>query len=165
MAYPRQIRNFNAFLDGISYFGRTTEAKLPDVKIKTAAHRGAGMDGTIGVDMGLEAMSADVTFAEWRRELLTKVGLTQRMVLRPAQTGEGDFTADTIIATIGGLFTMHEFGGLKPGEASTLKLTCDVRYYRLEMNGAELYEIDLEQGRRIIGGVDQLRDIRRAMGL
>jgi phage tail tube protein FII len=33
MAYPKQIRNFNAFVDGVNYFGRATEGKLPDLKL------------------------------------------------------------------------------------------------------------------------------------
>jgi P2 family phage contractile tail tube protein len=41
----------------------------------------------------------------------------------------------------------------------------EVRYYRLEINGEQIFEIDLVIGLRVIGGVDQLADIRRAMGL
>lgn len=166
MAYPRQIRNFNAFVDGVSYFGMATEGKIPDPKINTAAFRGAGMDAPAGVDMGMEAMSAEITFAEWNAVLLKKLGRNERFVFRPAAMGEGNaFDTDTIIVTVGGLITMNEFGGLKPGENSTLKMTIDLRYYRFEHNGEELWEIDIEAGKRVIGGVDQLADIRRAMGL
>lgn len=31
MAYPRTIRNYNAFVDGVSYAGRVAEAKLPEL--------------------------------------------------------------------------------------------------------------------------------------
>ncbi|MCB1397250.1 MAG: phage major tail tube protein [Rhodobacteraceae bacterium] len=166
MAYPRQIRNFNAFLDGISYFGIATEAKMPDPKIRTAAHRGSGMDAPVGVDMGMEGMSAELTFAEWNPVVLAKLGRNERLVLRPAAMGEGNmFDTDTIIVTVGGLITTHEFGALKPGEPSTLKMMIDLRYYRFEHNGEELWEIDIEAGKRVIGGVDQLAEIRRAMGI
>lgn len=165
MAYPRTIRNFNAFVDGISYFGRATEAKLPQIKIQTEAHRGAGMDGPVGIDMGLEGMTAEVTFAEWDPVLLKKFGRQERIVLRPAAQGDDQIEADTIIATLGGLITTHELGDLKPGANATLKLEMDVRYYRLEINGEELIEIDLPNARRVIGGTDQLAAIRRAMGL
>lgn len=165
MAYPRKIRNFNVFIDGVSYFGRATEGKLPEVKIATSAHRGAGMDGPIGIDTGLEAMSSEVTLAEWDSTLLKKLGRIERFVFRPAARGEDDFSADRIIATVGGLLTVTSFGDLKPGDDSMLKLTIDVRDYRLEQNGEVLFDIDLEKGKRIIGGVDQLADMRAAMGL
>lgn len=165
MSFPRQIRNFNAFVDGISYFGRVTEGKLPDPKINTAAFRGAGMDAPAGVDMGMEAMQAELTFAEYSPAILKMTGTLQRIVFRPAAMGEGSFEADIIIATCGGLVSAQEFGALKPGENSTVKMIIDLRYYRFELNGEELWEIDVEAGKRIIGGVDQLAGIRRAMGL
>ena len=165
MALPRKIKNFNAFVDGTSYFGIATEAKLPQLKVMTEAHRGAGMDGPVGIDMGVEGMTAEITFGEWSPALLKKPGLQQRFVLRPAAAGEVGDSADTIIATIGGLITAAETGDLKPGTDTTLKLMMDVRYYRLEINGEQLVEIDLVNGKRVIGGVDQLADIRRAMGL
>ncbi len=164
MAIPRVIRNFNAFVDGISYFGIATEAKLPQLKIMTEAHRGAGMDGPVGIDMGVEGMTAEITLAEWKPELLVKTGTQQRFVLRPAQVGDaGD--VDTIIASLGGLVTSAETGDLKPGTNATLKLTMDVRSYRLEVNGVVMHDVDLVNGRRLVGGVDQLADIRRAMGV
>jgi P2 family phage contractile tail tube protein len=165
MALPRKIKNFNAFVDGESYFGIATEAKLPQLKVMTEAHRGAGMDGPVGIDMGVEGMTAEITFGEWSPALLKKPGLQQRFVLRPAAAGEVGDGADTIIATIGGLITGTETGDLKPGTDTTLKLMMDVRYYRLEINGEQLVEIDLVNGKRVIGGVDQLADIRRAMGI
>lgn len=165
MSYPRQIRNFNAFLDGVSYFGRATEGDLPEVKINRAGYRGAGMDGPVGVDMGLEAMRARLTLAEWDPAALKLLGRVNRMVLRPAAMGEGDGQADTIIASIGGLFATSEPGTLKPGSEAPLKLEVDVRAYRLEINGEVIFDIDLETGKRVIGGVDQTAEIRRAMGL
>jgi P2 family phage contractile tail tube protein len=166
MTLPRTIRNFNAFIDGFSYFGLATEAKLPQPTIMTEAHRGAGMDGSVGLDMGTEALAAEVTLSEHRAELITALGSQRRLVLRPAQAAASDIgDADTIIATVGGLVTATESGDLKPGANSTLKLVWDVRYYRLEMNGRELIEIDKVAGIRRIGAIDQLAAIRRAMGV
>lgn len=165
MSLPRTIRNYNAFVDGISYFGLSSEAKLPQPKIMTEAHRGAGMDGSVGIDMGTEALSAEVTFAEHRPELIGHLGSQTRLVLRPAQVAADGASTDTIIATIGGLVTETSSGDLKPGANAPLKLVWDVRYYRLEMNGVELIEIDKVAGIRRIRGVDQLAAIRRAMGV
>jgi P2 family phage contractile tail tube protein len=123
------------------------------------------MDGPVGIDMGTEALAAEVTLAEHRPELIRMLGGQRRLVLRPAQIGPDGTDTDTIIATIGGLITSTESGDLKPGANATLKLIWDVRYYRLEMNGAELIEIDKVAGIRRIGGIDQLAEMRRAMGI
>ena len=164
MAYPRKIRNFNGFIDGESYFGRLTEGTMPQLKIQTEAHRGAGMGGPIGMDMGLEGMSSDMTFAAWPPTVLKMLGTVQRFVFRPAAKGE-DGTVDTIIASVTGLITAPEFDGLKPGEGSKLKLVQDTRQYRLEINGELIYDIDLETGKRVIGGIDQAAELRQAMGI
>lgn len=165
MAFPKYIRNFNVFVDGVSYFGKATEGKLPDVKIQTAAHRGAGMDGPVGIDMGMEGMTTTASFAEWDPVLLKKIGTQQRLVFRPAARGEDSFEATPIIATISGLVTAQELPDVKPGENSVLKVSIDTRYYKLEIDGATIWEIDLVNAKRIIGGTDQLASIRAAMGI
>lgn len=165
MQYPRTIRNFNAFIDGQSYAGRATMGKLPELKLQTAAHRGGGMDAPLAIDQGMEAMQAELTLAEWLPELITLIGTRRRMVLRPADRGEQDFSARGFVATIGGRWSVVNFADLKPGDDTPLKLTLEVDYFRMQLEGAELFEIDVEAGKRVIGGTDQLADTRRAMGL
>lgn len=162
--YPRKIVNFNAFVDGISYAGRATEATLPDVKIMVANHRGAGMDGPAPVDMGTEAMTADLTLADWPPELISMMGTRQTFVLRPAAKGQDDFAADTYIATVGGLITAPGLAALKPGDDVPMKLAMAADLFKLERNGEVLLHIDHRNAIRNIGGTDQLAGIRAAMG-
>ena len=165
MRYPRTIRNFNAFIDGVSYAGRVLEGKLPELKLMTAAHRGGGMDGPVAIDMGMEAMQAELTLAEWPPELIPLFGTRRRMVLRPGAMGEENFEADAYIGTLGGRWSVTNFANLKPGSDMPLKLTLEVDYFSMVRNGEELFEIDIEAGKRIVGGVDQLVELRAAMGL
>ncbi|MEX0319443.1 MAG: phage major tail tube protein [Ruegeria sp.] len=164
MQYPRTIRNFNTFIDGVSYAGRATEAKLPELNLQLANHRGGGMDAPIAIDMGMEAMKAEVTLAEWPPELVKMFGVRRRLVLRPGAMGEHDFSADSYVATIGGRWSMVNFGDLKPGSDVPMKLKLEVDYFRMLKDGDELFEIDVEAGKRVIGGVDQLAGIRASMG-
>ena len=165
MQYPRTIRNFNGFIDGVSYAGRIIEGKAPDLKLSLAAHRGGGMDGIVNQDMGMEAMKAEATFAEWSPALITLFGTRRRMVLRPAAMGEDDFSADTNIMTLGGRWSSTDFGSLKPGSDAPLKVTLEVDYFRMVQNNVELFEIDVRAGKRVVNGVDQLAQLRASMGL
>lgn len=165
MAYPRTIRSFNAFLDGVSYFGLAVEATLPNLTLVTEDHRGAGMDQAIAIDMGMERMSCDISFAEYRPELVTRFGTKARLVLRPAAVGEDSFEADSHVYTIGARWIAVEPGKLKQGGPTQLMLKGSVDYYRIEQNGTELVEIDVVNAKRVIGGTDQLASIRKAMGL
>lgn len=163
--YPRTIRNHNIFVDGVSFFGRIVESKLPTLQLQTEEFRGAGMDAPIAIDMGMQAMTAEITVAEWVPDLLTLFGTRRRVVARPGAQSETDDSVDTLIATIDGRWTVVDRNVLKPGTMSPVKLTCAVMYYREEYNGVEIHEIDVENGKRVIGGVDQLEGIRQAMGI
>ena len=165
MAYPRKIKNFNAFVDGTSYFGKCVEGSMPALKLKTDPHCGGGMDIPIAQDMGMEAMTAQAVFAEWAPELVTSFGRRLSMTFRAGAMGEEDFSADAFAYEIRGKIASSEGDNLKPGEASNLKLMWEVDYYRIEREGVTLIEIDPINGKRLVGGVDQLTEMRRAMGL
>ncbi len=165
MAYPRTIRNYSAFLDGVGYFGKCTKATLPAVKMTTMAHRGAGMDGPLAVDMGTEAMKAAMSFMEWAPELYRQFGNRPRLTLRPAAMGERDFAADAIEFEVGGKCSGLDHDELSAGAEMKLMLDFEVDYYRIAHNGTDVVEIDIERGIRKIGGVDQMAELRTAMGL
>jgi uncharacterized protein len=162
--YPKVITNFNAFIGGTSYLGLVRTAKLPDLKLKTEDYRGGGMDGHVAQDMGMEAMSAEVTFAQFDPRLITTLGTRQSLVLRPAARGH-DGSVDAIIVTLRGRWTGIEGASLEPGKAAELKLTCAADYFRYQHNFKELVEIDVQGGVRMIGGVDQMAAMRKAMGV
>lgn len=165
MALPKFIRNFNLFADGRSYMGRATLVKLPALKIMTEAHRGAGMDAPVGIDMGMEGMTAEYTIAEWSPDLIAMLGTQQRFVARPAAQDELGGEAVAYIVSMGGLITAPEFDDVKPGANSNLKITQDIRTYKLEADNRVLVDIDIPNGKRLVNGVDQLAGLRRAMGV
>lgn len=160
---PKIIRNFDAWHDGISYAGLCSKAKMPSVKIQTKGHRAAGMDGNRPVDMGIEDMTCEMTFAEWMPKLIKLIGTEDRITLRPAAKLK-DHSAIGWAATIGGLWTQFDPEGLGAGEESPMKIAAEVHYYRLEREGEFIFEIDVDRGIRKVGDVDQLAELRRAMG-
>lgn len=165
MAYPRKIRNFTIYIDGLGYFGRCTSGTLPELKLKTEAHRAAGMDAPLAADMGMEAMTAEMVFAEWAPELIKHFGKRVRATFRAGAMGEDDFEADAFMFDVGGRVSVVSGDELKSGDGVMLKLSWEVDFYRIEREGEELVKIDVENGVRIIGGEDQLASMRVAMGL
>lgn len=163
--YPRKIRNFTAFLDGFGYFGKVTEGKMPELTLNTTDYRGGGMDAPIPIDMGQSAMTAELVFSEWSPELLRQWGTKRRLVLRAGALGEADFEADSIVFTLGGRIVKQSSADFKAGDDAMLTLGMGVDYFRLEHNGDVMIEIDVEAGKRIVGGEDQLASMRLAMGI
>ena len=165
--YPKVIRNHNVYVDGESYFGRALQTKLPVPTVQTSAHRGAGMPGTVGLDMGLEAMSLESEFAEWAEYLLARLGNMGEIVCRPAARRDDEDEYTSYVVTAEGLITTSTGDTLNPGDinSSKLMLKMDVRRYRLEADGKTIHDIDVVRGKRVIGGSDQEAGLRRAMGL
>ena len=109
-------------------------------------------------------MTAELTIAEWSAELITTIGTCKSMTLRPVARGQGFDDVDEIICTLGGLWSSDDFGSLKPGDDTPLKLTLEADFFEMEMNGTQLFKVDIKSGIRIIGGTDQLAATRAAMG-
>lgn len=164
--FPRKIRNFNAFLDGFSYFGRAVTATMPNLQLNTADFRGGGMDAPAQLDMGMQAMTAQLVLAEPAPEAMQRFGLVTRLVLRAAAQPEVDGEdARALVFTLGGRVTGHNYDQFGGGSDTNLALDMNVITYRLEENGVVLHEIDVQAGIRIINGVDQLASQRAAMGI
>ncbi|TDA49182.1 phage major tail tube protein, partial [Burkholderia pyrrocinia] len=59
----------------------------------------------------------------------------------------------------------YDPGSWKPGSTSELKYTAELTYYKAEIDGSVICEIDVLNMIRIIDGVDQLADVRKALGM
>ena len=165
---PQVLSNTNLFVDGISFSGDVPSLTLPKMTLKTEGHRGGGMAGEIEMDMGLEKMEANWTTTGVRRESLKYFGLSDQTgcnaVFRGSFKGlKGQITP--VIATLRGLLKEVDMGDWKPGDKAEIKHGMAVHYYKLEIDGRVMYEIDMVNCVRVIDGVDQLADERNAIGL
>lgn len=164
---PKILKNFNAYVDGRGYAGRIDEIALPKLTIQTEEHRAGGMDVPIEIDLGMEKLECELTFAEYDTELFrlfglldgNSIGITLRGALHAGTTTE------PVIINLRGSFHELDAGTWKAGEKTTLKCRIAARYYKLTINDEELIEIDAENMIRRINGVDQLDAIRTVIGI
>ena len=165
---PRVLRNFNVFVNGVGYAGRVTEVELPELSVKTEEHRAGGMDGVAELDMGLEAMSAKLTFAEYAAQVIglwgNMDGNAARIQLRGALQRDGETAIPMIVDLHGGL-KKNTPGSWKAGDLATNEVEMAVRYLKIVMADTTVVEIDIDNMIRIVNGVDQLASIRAAMGM
>lgn len=161
------LKDFNVSIDGRGYAGMATELVLPKLDITTEDIRAAGMDSSEAVDMGMEPMEAEITLSGYDVSLLKLWGLTGDSVPLTArgamQSEDGTVTAATV--NLQGKMVGLDMATWKPGEINPKKMKMKVKYYKLTMGGEELIEIDVPNMVRKIGGVDQLAEIRAALGL
>jgi uncharacterized protein len=162
MQLPNVLKAFNAFVDGRGYAGKTDTCTLPKLTIKTEEHRGGGMDAPVELDMGMEKLESNITFAELEGNLVRQLGTNGALTLRGSL--EGPSGVIPVIATLRGLWKEVDPGDWKSGDKGALKMSCGVSYYKLMINGREEVLIDVAAGVRRIGGVDQLAGRRAALG-
>lgn len=165
---PQTLANLNLFVDGVSFQGDVPSLTLPKLTIKTEAHRVGGMDMEIELDQGMEKMEAGFTTTGVRKESLKFFGLADGTAFNG--TFRGAFkglkgAVIPVVVTLRGLLKEVDMGDWKPGDKAEIKHNVAVTYYKLEVDGRVMYEIDPLGMKRVISGVDQLAAQRSALGL
>ncbi|PMY63121.1 MULTISPECIES: phage major tail tube protein [Pseudomonas] len=165
---PETLANLNLFVDGISFQGDVPSLTLPKLTLKMEEHRAGGMDVPVELDQGMEKQEAGFTTTGVRRESLKFFGLADGTAFngtfRGAYKGlKGKITP--VIVTLRGALKEVDMGDWKPGDKAEIKHNVAVTYYKLEVDGRVVYEIDALGMKRVINGVDQLAEQRRALGL
>jgi P2 family phage contractile tail tube protein len=167
MAMPKVIKHFNLFVDGRGYAGRVDEVTEPKLSIKKEEFRGGGMDAPVDIDMGMEKIELQFTLVEHDPAIYRQFGLVDgnavRVSLRQALADDAGVTPKVITAQ--GMMTEIDGGGSKSGDKGSLKVSIACRYYKLQVAGQTVVEIDVENMKRIINGTDQLAAHRAALGM
>ncbi|MFV3366567.1 phage major tail tube protein [Pseudomonas sp. NY15435] len=164
---PQILTNTNLFVDGVSFAGDVPSLTLPALKVKTQEYRAGGMDAPILLDMGLEAMEAKFTTNGARREAMKFFGLSDQGSFNG--TFRGSFKTQKggtvpVVATVRGLLKEVDPGEWKSNELAACTYSVAVTYYKLEIEGREMFEIDPVNSVRKINGVDQLAALRADLG-
>ena len=125
------------------------------------------MDIPVAIDMGMEKLEAELTFAEYDAELFRLFGLISNnniaLTIRGAIQATSE--AEAVMVNLRGIFKELDAGSWKAGDKTTLKCTVAVSYYKLTIDKRELIEIDIENMVRKINGNDQLATLRQALGV
>ncbi|WP_010546007.1 phage major tail tube protein [Sphingomonas elodea] len=167
MALPRKLKDMNLFSEGNEYKGTASSVTLPKLTRKLEDYRGAGMDGTVKLDMGAEAMEMEFTLGGPELSILRQYGLPglAGTFLRFSGAWQREDTGDVdvIEVTVRGRYEELDFGEAKIGEGGEFKCKFAPVYYRLDWNGQEAIEIDVLNGVFRIFGVDRFAAIRAAV--
>ena len=168
MTTIRLLKNINLFIDGRGYAGQVDEFDPPKLTIKMEEHRAGGMDAPVEEDMGMEKLESGFTLSQADREALKLFGMRKGnyvpLELRGVQqsdTGENE----AVTHFLRGQIKEVDWGTWKPGEKAPCKFMVALRYYKLEIAGETVHEIDIVNMVRIIDGTDQLADMRQGLGL
>lgn len=164
------IVDCDLFVDGRGHAGRLKEINLPKPTKAVEDYTAAGMAGTVDVWMGrLEKLECDFTLIGYDSAALKLWGLAgssarKQLTFRGALR-RADGTVAALTANITADVKQVDPGTITPGEMAPLKFVLGaVVYYRLQVGGEVLHEIDVENNKIVIDGSDQNADVRAAIG-
>lgn len=171
MALPRKLKHLNVFLNGLDYHGVAESVTLPKITRKFEAWRGAGMNGSVQIDMGLDdgALTLNWTLGGYDAAPYKLMGspVIDAVMVRFAGSLQRDDTDEVsaIEVVVRGRNKEIDAGDSKEGDNTSLKITTECTYYKLTMDGEDLIEIDVPNMIEKVGGVDNMAAHRKAIGL
>lgn len=169
MGLPRILKKMMLFNEGAAYLGEVTSVTLPTLSRALEEFRGAGMSGTVNIDMGMEAMEMSFSAPGPLRDVIRQWGVPtiDGVYLRFAGAYQQDDTAavDTVEVIVRGRFNEIDMGDQSVGEVGEFSPTMQLAYYKLDWNGRTEIEIDPIAGIEIVNGIDRTAALRAAIGL
>ena len=168
MATAKLLRNVSVFFDGVGYAGKFDSFDPPKLSLNTEAFRPGGTDMPQEIDMGMEKMECKLATSNADIEALKRFGLANgadtALTLRGAQKGRGT-AVEAVEHHCRGLVKEVDWGTWEPGKKAPCSFMVTLSYYKCVIGGEVTAEIDVENMKRIIDGVDQLAALREALGL
>ncbi len=167
---PDKINNYNVYVGTATaankLIGVMDETTLPSLKNLSETLSLAGMAGEIDSPAvgQYQSMEIELVFSNIAKSSLEIAAMDNTpLILRSAQefVNPEDSTKSlkNRTITIRGMTKGINFGSLKKGGYGKPSVTKEVTYYKDVVDGDVVVEIDKFNGRAIIGGIDQTKDI------
>ncbi len=164
-----KVTNARVYINGTDFIARAEEIDLPKVKFKTTELKALGLVGEADLHTTVDKMEARIKFNSIYPDFIayasdpTKVHTV--IVRAPVQVyTQNGMSVKPLKAELRGFFKEFDTGKLKKGDNAEAEASMSVIYYKLEVDGKEVYEIDVFNNILKINGEDKLRDYRQAIG-
>lgn len=168
MAIQHVLSNLSAFVAGKGYLGRVAEFSPPKLAPVVREYKAGGMGAEVAIPMGaVEKLEASFTLTGYDPDIFAQFAVVPGRLVQLRFTGalaDYDGTTRPIEITLRAVLAF-EPDAWKPAEASDLKVNAMVHYYKLDIDGRTLHEVDPVNMVAIIDGVDQLAGMRAALGV
>lgn len=172
MPEVNKVYHANVYIDGTNnQVGRLSEVKLPDLAPIMSEHKAIGQFGTLELPAGLGVLTLTCKWNGYYPDVMKMAAdpfRTRRFQIRgnlETYGTEGRLAQVPIIVQVGGRWKKAGGATFKAQESGEFddEITCN--YYRCEVDGRELYEIDVVNNIWKVDGRDLLEILRKNLGL
>ena len=170
MTHDELIVNFEVYEDGSNLLG-IAQCTLPNIQFMTQNIQGAGIGGTIdAVAQGMvNAMSFTMNFRSATGDAV-KVFTpgAHQLTLMACEQGWDASRVTKVMKSDKFVITADpknfNFGNLAPASVPDASNEYSVKYFAGYRDGKQLFEIDPINMKCVVGGVDYMADVRKAVG-
>jgi len=167
-----RLTNANIYVNGASYLGRAEEITLPAIKAKFSDHKGLGMIMEIEFPNGFEKMTGKVKWASLYPDIVSQVASPFNAVQMQVRanmdiydaSGQRQQTPVVCFLTVRFKDSLSAIT-LKQNEPSEQESDFSATYYRLEVDGESLIEIDALSQLFFVNDNDELAVYRANLGI
>jgi uncharacterized protein len=167
-----RLTNANIYNEGNSLAGRAEEMTLPAIKAKTSEHKALGMVMPINLPSGFEAMNGKIKWNAIYPDNIKDFGspfTTKKLQVR-ANLETYDSSGRTAQTPLVAYVTVRFKDALpaislKQNDNAEQESEFECSYYRLEVGGEKLIEMDAFAQIFFVNGTDELAEYRAALGL
>ncbi|WP_297889757.1 phage major tail tube protein [Sulfurihydrogenibium sp.] len=165
-----KVFNARVYIDGTDFIAKAEEVELPKLKFTFADTKALGLYGASELPTGIDKMEAKIRFNSTYPDFLSIASdpFTSRTVIvrAPYQvwTQQGVAKTSSLKAEIRGFFKEFDSGKFKRGDSAESEATLSVLYFKLEIDGQEIVEVDTLNNIYKVNGQDKLQDYRTAIG-
>lgn len=161
------MQAMTVYVDGFGKIGTCEKSMTPKIKKKTEDMRSGGMQATKKYAFGYDAFEFEFDLLSYDPQVIKQVALFSKRNI--PLTFRGAFDGDRNQQHTGVLICAGEFheidpGGWEAGKKAMLKCKGTLNRLALTMDGAEIYNIDVDTNDFVFNGVNETAWINRALG-
>lgn len=168
MFKPQVMNRYNVYKKGRQLIGVASEVTLPEVTNLTDTLEGAGTGGTMEIPViGLiDNMEMEIAFSALCDDIFSvmdpreSTDLSVNGALQGQDSGTGAIVYKQFSASVRGTVKKFAPGTVKAGGKMDSKVTLNLSYYKLVLDGKTKMEVDRLNGVYIMNGKDIMEEIR-----
>ena len=171
MTQIRTLYNANVYVQGDNFAGVAEEVTLPDLKAKLSDHKPLSGVGSLELFAGLDKMSMKVKWNSINEQVMINSAnffdAQDIMVRANSERWENDsrVASEPVAAFMRGRPKGVPPIGLKHQDNPDVETEYTISYYKLEVAGRVLFEVDFYAQIYVVDGVDLLADYRANLGI
>lgn len=165
-----QIVAANVYIQGNSMLGRASKVDLPDVELLMNDHMALGMVGELELPVGFKKMEGSIDWNNFYQDVATLVTnpfSPLEMQLRANvetwdSSGRSAQTPMVVFMTV--IFKTWSLGKYEPRKKAEFPSKFSATYFRQNIGGVDVLEIDMFANVYKVNGIDQLTTFRSNIG-